>query len=131
METMVSLLHLASHHSISSPLNPSSLHPSGKDDMLARAMRTKDMMERLGPPVVDQDGYFIHATDVELPEMDTTFHSSQPHAEADHVRMPNVIVAHTRNGVEVVHLHTGNTITQVHRIASYRIHPSIRSSIHH
>eukprot|EP01133_Synstelium_polycarpum_P012147 gene12147-14213_t len=34
-----------------------------------------------------------------------------PHNEEDHVVEPNVVVAHTRQGLEVIHLHTGRTLT--------------------
>jgi hypothetical protein len=36
-----------------------------------------------------------------------------PHAPADQVVHPNVVVAHTRQGIEVVHLYSGRTLTQL------------------
>ncbi len=35
------------------------------------------------------------------------------HSESEHVRHPNVIVAHMREGVEVIHLYTGQTVARL------------------
>ncbi|GAM25812.1 hypothetical protein SAMD00019534_089870 [Acytostelium subglobosum LB1] len=36
-----------------------------------------------------------------------------PHAEADHVVEPNVIVAHTKNGLEAIQIHSGRTVCKM------------------
>ena len=36
-----------------------------------------------------------------------------PHSTADHVFKPNVIVAHLKEGIEVIHLYTGRPVCRL------------------
>lgn len=39
--------------------------------------------------------------------------SKVPHSVSDHVIKPNVVVSHTKDGVEVIHLYTGRTLCKL------------------